>query len=155
MHPRTQTQPNLLHLLAGKKSAHFFNFSSGSVRGIKQNIIVIVILETSSIAVFHQHCTVADPDLSWAKAGDLGAILFCLACRLLFLRWFLLSLPKIRGGSPHRTTPIDPPLQRSVVFFLHSTFTVHELEIPSSDLPKTMFKCKCKEIRIPLVENSR
>ena len=79
MHPRTQTQPNLLHLLAGKKSAHFFNSFSGSVRGIKQNIIVIVILETSSIAVFHQHYTVADPDLSWAKAGE-GAILFCLPC---------------------------------------------------------------------------
>ena len=37
---------------------------------IKQNIIFIVILETSITAVFHQHYTVADPDLELREGAS-------------------------------------------------------------------------------------
>ena len=93
---------------------------------IKQNITFIVILETSSTAVFHQHYTVADPDLELKGGeGEVGAVLFCVACRLFFLLWFILSLQKI-GGSATLSPPLDPPLLHSVffsIFYLHRAWT--------------------------------
>ena len=44
---------------------------------IKQNITFIVILETSSTAVFHQHYIVADLDLELRGGeGEVGAVFF-------------------------------------------------------------------------------
>ena len=93
----------------------------------KQNIIFIVILETSSTVVFHQHYTVVDPELKLRGGGRRGgsAVLFCLACRLFFLLWCLLSLPKIRGVCPPNPSPRSATATQCyffLIFYLQSTW---------------------------------
>ena len=113
---------------------------------IKQNITFIVILETSSTAVFHQHYTVADLDLELRGGeGEVGAV---------FLRGPSAFRPSAissfftqnKGGSVPLTPSLDPPLLHSVIFF--SIFYLQNLKCRQAIFRKLCVKANVRRCHL-------